>query len=537
MAKQLASHDVEQLLIVRSMLNEARQYAATVTHLRRVTAMVLLDGVVERVTHLVAVTRGIDVKRDGLPELIGKVSTDLGAAWKHQGDAEVRQLHRARNGAQHEGVASDQKDIARWALGVNAYVRSLVEAQFGADLDQVSLLTLVNDPALRGILESAEQAMDDGDPGSCQTLCADAVNSAQRKWSSLHSPPSRLGLDAWRRMVGAPTFGRSDEHVKALGDDLADVHRLIDLTVFANDTAEARWFLAIGREPRDVLDADDARRALAFATNWVIGFEEAAASWVPDRVARSERARRLVRQSPQEPARVAEVVSVTPQSANVLNVVVRIAGVPEDAWFFPWSLTVTRQIDDARASADYFAWCLEDDGTAHVAVGAKVDVAKAVKSLKSALAEADRELAGMIATELARAARNRQSVVDFEAMVAAGKPLPDWVRSARVDPENVATELTLDHDLCHIGWGSAGQVIKQLLAGDPDVVRCYSSSTDDIVTFSPDLDARSLKGVLDRIDTAVRTELDQIGAERKVAETAANKVRADLEVTISERSM
>lgn len=516
---ELSPEDAHQLLVVRGMLDEAVRYGAKATNLQRVTALVVLDGVVERVTHLVAVTRGLKIGRnDGLDEIVSKVKEDLGQTWKARGLAEVRQLHRARNSAQHEGLGPDRQDIPNWSRGTTSYVRSLVDAQFNVDIEHLALTDVVDDAELRAGLEEAAANLAGGEFSECVSRCGEVVESARRRWTSLHTPAAWAAIRHKRLFSKDPIDG-----VKAYIETIEDT---VSLATFAPDAAEAAWFLRIGKEPADLLGPDDADRALAFATNWVLGFEEAATTWIPDRLARYERAQRLVRSDPESMSRVCGIVDVQLEGSTSLQVAVRIENVPQESLFDEWKDLVQHElwrIYDRAAK-----WGVRRDGTASILLGLGGDLKEHVERLDRALLEADQTLTTRISGAIEGARTRLVGVATFEEGLAGWSDRPEWLRSARLDLDNFFTELELDPAVhgATVDGSSGLDEIRKLFRGDARIENCRSGRDEGSLHILPAIDVQTLIAVVSDIDEQVTRVLSEVTAGWVTAVGAVERIRA-----------
>jgi hypothetical protein len=524
MPAPLSAEDAHQLLVVRNMLAEATRYAQHATTLQRTTAVVLLDGAVERCTHLVAVARGVEVKRnDGLDDLFSKVRQDLGEDWLPRGMAEVRQLHRARNVAQHEGIGSDREDLPKWARGVTAYVRSLVNAQYGVDVEQLALTDVVRDPSLRQDLQSAAAALESGDVDGCVRRCDELMTELQRRWLRLHSARVVDGSLAVNDRLRRIAHGMGSDPADALRGEVEGMTRLLDLSVFAGTPAQASWFLQIIREPSGVLTYDDASKALAFATNWAIGYEESTSTWVPDRVDSQARAQRLERSGRDETARVLEVVDVTLIRDVAVTLTVRLAGVPDDASFNRWAAAIGGHAHGTPE--DSGQWVVRRDGTASVIVDLSVEPEKPIKRLEAALAHADRYLAAQHREKEEKRAQSNAEVAAFEEAICAWVGRPWWIRSVRRD----LGTLVIGFDSKVSGTADDGRPgldkIAALLSRDQSIGSCLRHYEDHSLAIEPIPDPNALIEAMTRIADPVASMLETVVARWQAAQREADRIR------------
>ena len=410
-------HEVDQLLGLRLMLEDALRRAQHAGPHQRATATVLLDAAVERSTFLTCVSLGLQVKtNEGLDALISRVKQELGERWQPRVLPDVRLLHRARNAAQHEGLAPDRSMLPGWASATEAFVVGLVDAVFAVDLRHVVMSDAIVDPDLRALVATAETALADGELETSARASMAAFRSARDRWDRMH----RAGqMDFWQPRVlhGTPT------HAQSQIDELRSV---ISTTALAADPAEVAWFRAAAREP-DVLDSDDVERMLSFAFGWVATFDLAQQSWVPDRRRRAAIAERLVRTGA-GPARISEVVSMGPHGEGRFQVVFRLRDVPGPEEYDDWSNALARLL--RAGEGPHGQWDVRPNGTVD-AVFQKSDATTAVQRLADALGGTDTALAAAREQREAERSALAERTHEYERELA-GRSLPGWVTSVEI---------------------------------------------------------------------------------------------------------
>ena len=104
---QVDSTMAARLIRLRSFLHAAQASSSDLTSTGRHAAAVALDGVCELAMGLAAVELELPPPNgiEGLPRLLARLTERLGDRWKHEGVKGFRELHRARNAAQHDGLA------------------------------------------------------------------------------------------------------------------------------------------------------------------------------------------------------------------------------------------------------------------------------------------------------------------------------------------------------------------------------------------------------------------------------------------------
>ena len=425
MTDRLSDADVRHLLGLRSMLSDALRYSSHASPLQRTTATVLLDGIVERALHLVAVSRAvkIPVKAD-FNTLVDVVRREMGSEWVPSHLPDVRQLHMARNAAQHEGLAPDRDQLTPWANAVVAFLHGLIEARFGVDLDRVALWDCVVEEGLRAGLREAARALEAGDASGSVQASRATISDADAQWQRLHGMRQPSGSSR----IGTMFDMGGNNPIDAALAELAHEARL---STFAENPSEVAWFFGLARERPQDLDLDDAERAYAFAVSWVLGFEAARAVWTPDRRARSDRAARLVREA-DEPAAIDSVLVAQP-SAQGAGLVVRLRGVPGDdyeAWVYTLNVLLHARAQDARRG-----WHVRADGTARISLADVADLEKELRGLSSALVEADQKLHADRRQDAERQIALDARIREYNRAVAEQGALPDWVAAVEYRPE------------------------------------------------------------------------------------------------------
>jgi len=463
---RLDDADTRHLLALRSMLVDAVHWAHTASPLQRSTATVLLDGVSERALHLVAVDRGLQIPRNNFDGLLALVVADIAPAWRPSRLPDVRQLHRARNSAQHEGLAPDRDQLAPWAAAVGAFVRSLVEGQFDVDLDRVALTDPVVDDQLRGELEDAAQALAEQRPADSVRASRYAIEKADEVWQRLHgSHGTRVGRSLGS-MLGAA--GGNDP----LDGALRALEREQRLETFAESPAEAVWFAGLSRERPEHLDIDDAERALAFATSWVLAFEAAKESWTPDRRARADRRARLVRAG-DGPAYIDSVTQAEASGGGAV-VAVRVADVPDED-FEGWAHTVDALLREAAVTGRP-RWQLRGDGIAQIRLDEASLLEEQIEVLASALARAEDRLQEDRRSDAMAEQARADAAEAYTAELAALGALPSWVLTVRREAMSLhgpAVVFSMEPVLGPVAASPDANSLADLIRADGRVEACF----------------------------------------------------------------
>lgn len=409
--KDITPSEAGQLLRLRTMLDRAMTAARVNFTLDAGTTAVLLDAVNDRAAHLVAVSSG-DIaigRNDSVVDLYSKLRQAM-PDWKFGSFADVRQLHVARNQAQHEGLEPAREHIPGWAIVTRAFATSVVEAHFGIELDRIHLSDALEDDEPARLLRDAEVALNEGRASRAVQLAGEAFSRAVQAWraASQRSPAPHLGVNDLLSKAAAQSIQAADA---------TDVHG-----AFATDPAELVWFTK-ARSESDLCDEDDARRALAFVFWWVVGWQRFKAANINRRIRAMERRRRR-RRSPQDRAHVAEVLDFARGfGADDWEVTFLVADVPADARDFDlWSFHVSELMREVCPSL-----LVEADGA--VQFRATVDNFDAiVEQLGRAVVEAD-DLAERTSARLTRESEEREArLSQFVAACEERRTeFPKWV--------------------------------------------------------------------------------------------------------------
>ncbi|WP_448060430.1 hypothetical protein [Cellulomonas hominis] len=500
------------------MLTDAVQLAHTASPLQRSTAVVLLDGVVERTLHLVAVDRALQPPRNAdFFALLELVRADLSGAWQPHALPDVRQLHRARNSAQHEGLAPDRDQLAPWASAAGAFVRGLVEASFNMDLDRVALTDAIRDDDLRTGLEGAAAAIEDRLPGQSVLASGEVLTQADAQWRRLRWAPHTV------------TSQQSEGVSRGLADALARLERQQRLAIFAQSSSEVDWFTGLAAERPEDVDLDDAERALAFVVSWVLAFEAAKETWTPNRRARADQSARLVRTG-DGPAYIESVVQAEVRGEGAL-VRVRLAAVPGDG-FDEWAGSIRQLLREVTPDRPP-AWQLFADGTAQIRLFDADQLEEQIALLASVLGRAETAMGERLCTR-EEAERDRAAfVAEYATAFGMLGDVPDWITGVEYTFtrwSGTAVAFQLAQGLRHLGTPGATPRadISSKINGSENVDRCYSVGRGRY-EVQPALEPAAMFALLWSVDSAVQ-ELIARHVEREqelAAASASLRERAD----------
>jgi hypothetical protein len=280
-----------QLQRLRFLLDEALDRSQDPTEFGRHSALILLDGACEYAMHIALGHLG-QFPPDRFPKKFEALRQELG--WRAGTWASIGDLHSARNGAQHHGIAPDASNMSGWAAEAQRFVEELVAAAFGVELRSVLLAESVEREDVRLQLIEAERSLEQEDSAGALAATLGAFDTAREAWRAQRVEtvgPLRLQYSGLSSLVGG---AETDPTNLSLGrfEDLSEVQP------FAPDIGEYHWLLARRAEfdeqkPELAPSYATAQRAFLFIIAWVLRWEAFAA--------RYERRRYAPPESPYEP--------------------------------------------------------------------------------------------------------------------------------------------------------------------------------------------------------------------------------------------
>jgi len=509
--------DANALVQLRALLDHARQAARTAAPVARLTALVLLDAVNERVTHLAVQTLpNVNVtSRAQFEDMYGAIKTALGTRLdSRHGWAEARRLHRARNDAQHEGLGGDPALLPGWIAATELYTRSLVLATFGVDLDQVHLAEAINDPELADHLRVAEQQLHTGDAAAALTSVRDAFNTAFRAWLDQHK-------DAHQTWSSPP---RSFDEFREIGKMIEGSRNLTAAQAFAYDPAEYTWFSQLTHADPESVTTDEAERALVFVFWWIVRWEAINATWVSnrDRYFRWME-RELVAKARTEPDRSTRIDRFSVERVGLRSqyrITFALVDVPAAEQYPNWSAQVDARLK-GMTQAGIERWMLEQTGDINVYVTSDVDTDVLVNAVRQALAAADHDIAEIAEQGRRDAEREEARRAAFTASVEQlDGQFPTWVRKVYLSAKGITS-----------GWQASqlrvafGDDLIQHLRHVRDLLVAHeligsALIRGDEIQVEPELTADDLITVLREIDHEV-TSLIEANAQLRRNDVAA----------------
>jgi hypothetical protein len=253
----------ERLADLRRLLRDAQARSSDRTSAGQHTAIVLLDAACEHAAALAAGHLGLQKIKD-VETTMNQLREHV-PSWQPQGWKGALELRGQRNQAQHRGTRPDPRDVARWADDAEAFVRSLVRVAFDVELGEVMVADAVDDLDVRRLLGAAEQALDRQDYAEAKYSAVDAFEAARSRWRGA------------RPRSGVPWYDRREQYLpEGVTADLERLREQAEVQPFASDYGEYLWLMNQHRRyARSApVPVEDALRALAFVTEWVLRWEQ-----------------------------------------------------------------------------------------------------------------------------------------------------------------------------------------------------------------------------------------------------------------------
>ncbi len=316
----------QELIDLRVLLDAAVNFSKKPGPLREVLGPVLLDGALERAIFL-AGTRASEIRseKDRLDDVLNRLIGQRQSR-PQQHIASVKNLHKARNAAQHQGVRCHPEDIEGWSISVSAMVNWLVIEFVGAELSEVTLGSAVRDGTFRDKLVDAEADLECGDHRAAVRSARSVMEEAFRAWQV-----QVVGIE---KSTSIRRGGPVPSHTRDLEDSLMKLRRGVLVASLAPDAGESAWF--VDQWSGFGLDRAEAERYVRFVIRWVSAFEATPARSRLYRHARATLEQRMVR-SGEGPATVDHVeIEKMQRHEGKLDIRVHMKDVPAGTEFRPW---------------------------------------------------------------------------------------------------------------------------------------------------------------------------------------------------------
>lgn len=520
---------VRNLLSLRLLLQQGVRTAQSSPGLRRTTAVVLLDAAVERAVHMVATDSGLARKKDDLESLLSSVVQHLDRSWKPVGLASIRQLHRARNAVQHEGLGADESELDGWVAAATRFVADLIRAKYELDLGRLSLASALADSGMRSAFCMAEVARDNGQIDGCFGWLLSLFGEVRSRWERYIDEGVARTVFKPHRVIDAGAMAY-------LEGQIATLRSLALISPLTLDLAEVAWFLKASRESQ-YLDEVDAERALNVVFWLIVAFEGSpAADPRADRRLAWMKSRRQVRAG-DGPARMSGY-ALRQGAVGPPAVVIRLSDVPaSDSEFTVW-LAILRQILALKTGAGNGRSQVHVDESGLVTFSQspthEISVDAFVQALGPALEEAERLFHLQVGVMAAEESNVREWAEGVRAELATIS-FPEWVSNVDVDQTQPGVAVV------RLGLSAAGMGndLVGSIRQHPEITEARYSVSEDSTELRirpavPELLASVLDGatpiVVRRIDeqrrsiegsTGQREEISRLMAKYHVPEDAA----------------
>jgi hypothetical protein len=264
----------QSLVRLRLLAEDAARRASDISEAGRHQALVALDGACEHALWLAAREDGIRLtqrQQSGLPALHSAI-VEHRPDWTLKGWSGVNQMHEARNGAQHAGVAPDVQQLVAWADAAIGFINSLCVAAFNTELKHIVLASAVRDPGLRALLTRAEGSVAD-DTRQSFSAAEQAFGIARARWRTQRN----AAVPSTSPTYVEPVLASDESQMLGnLTEAVASLEDWLEVQPFAGNLSEYIWFRRVSRERASagwVPDMDEARRALVFAVGWIVRWE------------------------------------------------------------------------------------------------------------------------------------------------------------------------------------------------------------------------------------------------------------------------
>lgn len=368
-------------MLLERALREAEDRSEPGRHI----ALVTLDGACEYAARFAAHHRGTALKPDtSIHEAINKLRQDLGPKWKQTAVRGVIELHAGRNQAQHLGLLPDPELMEGWTVDAKAFVYGLIEAAFGANLNDVLLADAVRDDELRALLSEAERQLNFGEFRSAFRYADQALLNARLQWRRQRdgSYEDNRGSAHANGFSGLPAAG------EAL-DQLEVQVFAVDMSRYAQLLVTRRHLQIGGPEPDEV----ETRSALMFAFDWILRWEIFTVGYPGDRYAEFWRGVRSPQLDDGGPPRIAWQIAAYPVERGGMyepqyEMLLQLANVPEHddrAWGvdFPVAIRVAKERLKSTLDVEFLA--IEPTAVVRIRVPQEADAEEIARVLNEAV--------------------------------------------------------------------------------------------------------------------------------------------------------
>ncbi|MEU7846929.1 hypothetical protein AB0B69_05935 [Micromonospora parva] len=505
------------------------------SRITRLVAVILLDAVNERATHLAATTLGVEISaKSKFEDLVAKVKETLGPSWQTTAWPEIRRLHRVRNNAQHEGAGADRDEIAGWRAATERYTKALVHAVFDVDIDRVMLGEAIDNVEIRAALIAAEENLRRGDASSAISETTRAFTMARDLWREVH----RAGKSPlpFRKPLDSDTYRELRAAIETVRD--ANVSQ-----VFSPDPAEYLWFVEITSVDPQTVHLSEAERALVFVFWWLVGWQATAPSFEGDRQSRWIEASRKVRRGA-GPAKISDL-QIRFRQMRVLGDPALPSGALKEEWeieflledvpppdkFDTWRMMLIDQLRQSDGPGGIF-FHVTDLGALRCHVPAdREDAAEAlaVKVTRSLLATEEEIVRKEAGAEEMRREQERADLAFSAGIEKHRDSFPAWVISVEQSSDTLGPAVLL-----HVHPEAQEMVRKELF--ELSRYRCFNAGIGRL-TIGPRPSIEALLALFNEVDPAVTDKIAEAEQLRIRQQERQARVEARLRQALMNASL
>lgn len=495
----LSPETASDLVQLKALLQSAVQASTSSAAATRSMAVILLDAVNERVTHLggTYLTLSFPSKAQ-FDQLMQVVKERLQQKWVTSSWPDVRRLHRTRNLVQHEGLNLGSQNLAAWSSATISYTRTLVDAVWDVDIDHVVLADAVNDPELKKPLTLAENSLAAGEIEESLRQVEICFKSAWNRWGKQHTSAHSPHFPEFTRNRA---FGDRESEVASLGARVNQIEDLLKAQSFS-DPGEYVWFLQLIRSnDRRYATADEVQRAIAFCFWWSVRWEAFNDAFDPNRAINWEAAQRRVR-TQEEAASVSSIEAREHLTGFLVKF--SLENVPTPDSFSEWAsllTTILREQDGRR-------WRMGNEGSLTVEMDESPETQSVASALNRSLTQVEGELKSRQKKAMEEANRLTLEARKYETDVSESDlSLPQWVeRVWLIDSvhsgDRSRLRITPTREVRQF-WTA----IRSAILKDGRIAACYGSGEN--IVISPELPPHEIMDVLLNISADISEQLDR----------------------------
>jgi hypothetical protein len=164
-----------------------------------------------------------------------------GKSPRHRG--KMDRLNRARVAFKHHGVVPSRTECTEACRNAHEFMRDACHDLLGIDLEEMSLIDLIESERVRSHLREAQSAFAADDPKNCQEKCALAFAHLEHEYGCLtHEILGPFYGDSSMRRTGS-LAARRDDATRYIHEDLDEIQRVLRRMEMGLDYGALRRFL------------------------------------------------------------------------------------------------------------------------------------------------------------------------------------------------------------------------------------------------------------------------------------------------------